>query len=110
MRISDWSSDVCSSDLSHSDGFGRHAAMWYPATGALPLSRSPRLPPTDEPDFRNFVLEFVETFNRDLQAMVTERNFEAAQRLRSEVPATTEPIEVLGTCAQLQLEAAATDG
>src|SRR3546814_2210197 len=54
-------------DYSHSDGFGRHAAMWYPATGALPLSRSPRLPPKDEPEFRNFVLEFVETFNRDLQ-------------------------------------------
>src|SRR3546814_19795146 len=98
MRISDWSSDVCSSDLSHSDGFGRHAAMWYPATGALPLSRSPRLPPKDEPDFRNFVLEFVETFNRDLQAMVTERNFEAAQRLGSEVPARSEESRVGKEC------------
>jgi phenylpropionate dioxygenase-like ring-hydroxylating dioxygenase large terminal subunit len=97
-------------DYSNSDGFGRHAAMWYPATGALPLSRSPRLPPKDEPDFRNFVLEFVETFNRDLKAMVTERNFNAAQRLRSEVPATTEPIEVLGKWVQFQLEAAAADG
>src|SRR3546814_7019435 len=66
-------------DYSHSDGFGRHAAMWYPATGALPLSRSPRLPPKDEPDFRNFVLEFVETFNRDMQALVTERNFRSEE-------------------------------
>lgn len=97
-------------DYSNSDGFGRHAAMWYPATGALPLSRSPRLPQKDEPDFRNFVLEFVETFNRDLKAMVTERNYAAAQRLRSEVPAATEPIEVLGKWVQFQLEAAAADG
>lgn len=97
-------------DYSHSDGFGRHAAMWYPATGALPLSRSPRLPPKEEPDFRNFVLEFVETFNRDLKAMVTERNFNAAQRLRTEVPASTEPVGVLEKWVQFQLEAAAADG
>jgi phenylpropionate dioxygenase-like ring-hydroxylating dioxygenase large terminal subunit len=97
-------------DYSNSDGFGRHAAMWYPATGALPLSRSPRLPPKDEPDFRNFVLEFVETFNRDLKAMVTERNFNAAQRLRKEVAATAEPVAVLQKWVEFQLEAAAEDG
>lgn len=97
-------------DYSNSDGFGRHAAMWYPATGALPLSRSPRLPPKPEPDFRKYVLDFVETFNRDLQAMVTPRNYEATQRLRTEVAATAEPMEVMGKWVQFQLEAAAADG
>lgn len=97
-------------DYSNSDGFGRHGAMWYPATGALPLSRSPRLPPKEEPDFRKFVLEFTETFNRDLQAMVTERNHEATQRLRTEVEATAPPMEVLNKWVQFQLEAAAADG
>lgn len=97
-------------DYSNSDGFGRHAAMWYPATGALPLSRSPRLPPKEEPDFRNYVLNFVETFNRDLKAMVTERNYVAAQRLRGEVSADANPIEVLSKWVQFQIEAAEADG
>lgn len=61
-------------DYSNSDGFGKHAAIWYPATGALPLSRSPRLAPREEPDFRNYILNFVETFNRDLKAMVDRKS------------------------------------
>ena len=97
-------------DYSNSDGFGRHGAMWYPATGALPLSRSPRLPAREEPDFRNYVLEFVETFNRDLKAMVTERNFIATQRLRDEVPAFTAPEQVMAKWVQFQIEAAEADG
>jgi phenylpropionate dioxygenase-like ring-hydroxylating dioxygenase large terminal subunit len=97
-------------DYSNSDGFGRHAAMWYPATGALPLSRSPRLPPKAEPDFRNYVLQFVETFNRDLKAMVTERNYLATQRLREEVPADAPPMQVLIKWVQFQMEAAQADG
>ena len=97
-------------DYSNSDGFGKHAAMWYPATGALPLSRSPRLPPKEEPDFRNYVLNFVETFNRDLQAMVTERNYTATQRLRTEVAATATPMEVMTKWVQFQIEAAEVDG
>jgi phenylpropionate dioxygenase-like ring-hydroxylating dioxygenase large terminal subunit len=97
-------------DYSNSDGFGRHGAMWYPATGALPLSRSPRLPPKEEPDFRNYILDFVETFNRDLQAMVTERNYTASQRLRTEVSADTPPLEVMGKWVQFQIEAAHADG
>ncbi len=97
-------------DYSNSDGFGRHSAMWYPATGALPLSRSPRLDPKEEPDFRNYVLDFVETFNRDLKAMVTERNYLATQRLRYEVPATASPMEVMTKWVQFQIEAAHADG
>lgn len=97
-------------DYSNSGGFGRHAAMWYPATGALPLSRSPRLGPKEEPDFRKFVLDFVETFNRDLKAMVTERNYQATQRLRTEVAATATPMEVMEKWVQFQIEAAHADG
>ena len=97
-------------DYSNSDGFGRHGAMWYPATGALPLSRSPRLAPREEPDFRKFVLNFVETFNRDLKAMVTERNYVATQRLKEEVAATASPVEVLTKWVQFQIEAAEADG
>jgi phenylpropionate dioxygenase-like ring-hydroxylating dioxygenase large terminal subunit len=97
-------------DYSNSDGFGRHGAMWYPATGALPLSRSPRLAPKEEPDFRNFILDFVETFNRDLKAMVTERNYLATQRLRDEVAATAPAVEVMNKWVGFQIEAAMADG
>lgn len=99
-----------SNDYSNSDGFGRHGAMWYPPSGAFPLSRSPRLPPKEEPDYRNFVLDFVETFNRDLKAMVTERNYEASQRLRTEVSADAPAAEVIGKWVQFQIEAAQADG
>lgn len=97
-------------DYSNSDGFGMHAAIWYPASGALPLSRSPRLAPREEPDFRNYVLNFVETFNRDLKAMVTERNYLATQRLRTEVAANASPMEVMTKWVQFQIEAAEADG
>jgi phenylpropionate dioxygenase-like ring-hydroxylating dioxygenase large terminal subunit len=97
-------------DYSNSDGFGKHAAIWYPATGALPLSRSPRLAPREEPDFRNYILNFVETFNRDLKAMVTERNYQASQRLRTEVAADASPMEVMTKWVQFQIEAAEADG
>lgn len=99
-----------SNDYSNSDGFGRHGAMWYPPSGAFPLSRSPRLPPKPEPDYRNFVLDFVETFNRDLKAMITERNYEATQRLRTEVAADAPPLEVITKWVQFQIEAAHADG
>src|SRR3546814_6657010 len=33
MRISDWSSDVCSSDLTHPDGIARHQIVVEPYVG-----------------------------------------------------------------------------
>ncbi len=97
-------------DYSKSDGFGKHGAIWYAAEGIDVFKRSPRLPPKDEPDFRNYVLSFVETFDRDLKAMVTERNVAATQRLRYEVPADAPPMEVVNKWVQFQIEAAMADG
>ena len=99
-----------SNDYSLSDGFGRHAAIWYKAEGADLFKRSPHLPKKQEPDFKDHVLNFVDSFNRELQAMVTERNYTATQRLRDEVPAGTPPMEVLGKWGQFQFEAAQADG
>lgn len=97
-------------DYSNSEGFGRHSAIWFSSEGSIPLLRSPRLPPKEEPDYRNYVLDYVETFNRDLQAMVTDRAYRATQRLRTEVPATAEPMEVLGKWMGYVIEAAQSDG
>jgi phenylpropionate dioxygenase-like ring-hydroxylating dioxygenase large terminal subunit len=97
-------------DYSKSDGFGKHGAIWYAADGLDVFKRSPRLPPKEEPDFRNTVINFVETFDRDLKAMVTERNVVATQRLRTEVSASASREEVVGKWVQFQMEAAAEDG
>ena len=98
-------------DYSNSGGFGRHGKMWFPAEGgAVPFDRSPRLPPKSEPDYRNFVLDFVEKYHHELQAMVTPRNYQATQRLRDEVPADATPEEVLTKWFEFQIEAAEADG
>ncbi|RJG01346.1 aromatic ring-hydroxylating oxygenase subunit alpha [Noviherbaspirillum sedimenti] len=97
-------------DYSKSAGFGRHGSVWYDANGAIPFKRSPRLPPKEEPPLREHILEFVNQFNRDLKAMVTERNYNATQRLREEVTNTDPPGEVLNKWVQVQVEAAVADG
>src|SRR3546814_13616563 len=45
MRISDWSSDVCSSDLIHDEGHGAMAATarrWWPRESAQCVDHQPR--------------------------------------------------------------------
>lgn len=97
-------------DVSSSGGFGRHGKVWFSAEGAVPLKRSDRLPPKDVPDFRELVLDFVEQYNRDLKAIVTERNYKASQRLRDEVEASASPMEVLTKWVEFQMAAADEDG
>jgi phenylpropionate dioxygenase-like ring-hydroxylating dioxygenase large terminal subunit len=97
-------------DYSKSDGFGRHGKIWFEAEGAIPFKRSPRLPPKEQPDYRQYVLEFVERYYTELQAMVTPRRYEATQRLRTEVSADAPPGEVLSKWVQFHLEACAADG
>lgn len=81
-------------DYSISRGMGRHGWMSYEAGTGLPVGRSPRLPPKEVPDFREYVFEYAEQFRHDLQAMQTERAYRAAQRLRDELPADADPVEV----------------
>ena len=97
-------------DYSNSAGFGRHGKMWFISEGAVPFKRSPRLPAKEEPDYRNYVLDFVERYHTELSAMVTPRNYEATQRLRTEVAADASPQEVLSKWVQFQIEAAEADG
>ena len=97
-------------DYSNSAGFGRHSKVWYTSGSGVPFNRSPRLTPKEEPDFRNYVLNFVENFDRDLKAMVTPRAYKAAQRLRTEVLASASPEEVLTKWVEFHIEAAHADG
>lgn len=97
-------------DYSLSGGFGRHAKMWFSAEGAVPFSRSSRLEPKVQPDFRQYILDFVEKYFFELDAMVTRRSYDAAQRLRDEVPADASPEEVLTKWFEFRLQASKADG
>ncbi|HEX8058550.1 MAG TPA: aromatic ring-hydroxylating dioxygenase subunit alpha [Novosphingobium sp.] len=97
-------------DYSTSRGMGRHGWISYAASSGLPVSRSPRLPPKEVPDFREYLYEYAEQFTGDLQAMMTGRAYQATQRLRTEVPADAPPGEVLGKWAGFIYEAAIESG
>lgn len=98
------------SDYSHSGGFGRHGQTWYEAEGAVPFKRSPRLPKRPEPTLKEHIIAFGENYNRDLKAMVSERNYRSIQRLKVEVPDDTPDDIVLQKWVEFQIEAANEDG
>lgn len=95
-------------DYTHSANYGRHSAFWYPAYP--PLQQSPRLDKKPPEDYREYVLAYVEEFDKNLMAMVTPRSYQAAQRLRTEVAADASPEEVLGKWAQWTVDAANEEG
>jgi len=97
-------------DYSKSGEFGRHAQMWFEADGAMPFSRSPRLPPRPEPLMKDHIVAFAEHYNVALKAMLSERNYAAAMRVRDEVPAETPPLDTLAKWVEFQVEAAIEDG
>src|SRR3546814_8706773 len=61
MRISDWSSDVCSSDLSFRSGQAWNAHIWreYPELLGWTLKSDQTLPAIFQP--RDFLLQIIET-------------------------------------------------
>jgi phenylpropionate dioxygenase-like ring-hydroxylating dioxygenase large terminal subunit len=97
-------------DYSVSRAMGRHGWISYTGAAGLPVGRSPRLPPQEQPDFREYLFEYAEQFREDLRAMQTERAYRATQRLRTEVSADAPPGEVLGKWAQFIYEAAVESG
>jgi len=97
-------------DYSISRAMGRHGWISYAASQGIPVGRSPRLPPQEQPDFREYLFEYAEQFKHMLKAMQTERAYQATQRLRSEVAADAPPGEVLGKWGQFIYEAAIASG
>jgi Ring hydroxylating alpha subunit (catalytic domain)/Rieske [2Fe-2S] domain len=99
-------------DYTNSGNYGPHGVFWYPVDGISPFRPSDRLrpDPTAKHDYRQYVLDFVEEFNTQLFAIVTERDYAATQRLRTEVAADA-PFEVVLTkWSEFQREAAEADG
>lgn len=99
-------------DYTNSAAYGRHGAFWYPPLpeGKSRFARSSRLDQPSDPDVRRYVLEYYEEMHHELDAMVTPRSYQAAQRLRTEVAADTPSGVVLQKLRQFQREAADADG
>jgi phenylpropionate dioxygenase-like ring-hydroxylating dioxygenase large terminal subunit len=97
-------------DYSTSRAMGRHGWISYDSGAGLPIGRSPRLPPKEEPDFRNYILEYAHQFKHDLNAMQTERAYQAAQRLRDEVAADADPVDVITKWGEFTYQAAIDSG
>jgi phenylpropionate dioxygenase-like ring-hydroxylating dioxygenase large terminal subunit len=97
-------------DYSISRAMGRHGWISYSGASGLPVGRSPRLPPQEQSDFREYLFEYADQFRDNLKAMQTERAYHATQRLRDEVAPDAAPTEVLGKWAQFIFEAAVESG
>ena len=97
-------------DYSISRAMGRHGWISYTGGTGLPVGRSPRLPPKDVPDYREYLFEYADQFKNDLGAMQTDRAYQATQRLRTEVAADAPPAEVAGKWGQFIYEAAIASG
>lgn len=101
---------IYTQDYSTSRAMGRHGWISYDSGAGLPIGRSPRLPPKEEPDFRNYILEYARQFKYDLNAMQTERAYQAAQRLRDEVAADADPVDVITKWGEFTYQAAIDSG
>lgn len=101
---------VYTDDYSKSKQMGRHGWISYAVESGFPLARSPRLPPKPVEHARELVLEYVEQMKNDLTAMQTERAYQAAQRLRTELPADAPLDDVMNKFFQFTVEAAIEEG
>jgi phenylpropionate dioxygenase-like ring-hydroxylating dioxygenase large terminal subunit len=99
---------------SRARAFGPHGAFMSEAKedenayAVQPSARRGGPPPNA--DYRDYVLGYVQDMHEELRAMVTKRNFDAAQRLRVEVAADAPQGEVLEKWVRFQVEAATADG
>ncbi len=71
-------------DYSISRAMGRHGWISYAASSGLPVARSPRLPPKEVPDFREYLYEYAEQFTKAIRASVgVTKNDKAVAALRA---------------------------
>lgn len=97
-------------DWTVSEAFGKHAMFTYPPDNRPLGFPSRRLGGEVPKDLRKGLIGFMETMERDLRAIYTSRDAEAAQRLMTDVPEDTDPMVVLMQSMIFQREAAIEDG
>ncbi|HLG86733.1 MAG TPA: aromatic ring-hydroxylating dioxygenase subunit alpha [Alphaproteobacteria bacterium] len=100
----------CMDDRSKCIVHGKHGQFGYwedRIQVGVPSQRLRRETPTD---IRAGLVELVRQQARDVQAIYTERDYESAQRLLTEVPASASPFEALAKLFQFNKEAAIASG
>jgi phenylpropionate dioxygenase-like ring-hydroxylating dioxygenase large terminal subunit len=96
-------------DASVSKTMGRHGWISYALEAGFPLSRSPRLPPKKEPA-RKLIRDYADFMKYEVNALQTERGYEAAQRIQAEATDETPLEEVLTKLFQYTYQAAIDGG
>lgn len=97
-------------DWTISEAFGKHAMFTYPPDNRPLGFPSRRLGGEVPKDLRKGLFDFIETVERDLRAIYTTRDYEAAKRLLTEVPEDEKPESVLMQLMMFHREAALDDG
>jgi len=97
-------------DWTVSEAFGKHAMFTYPPDNRPLGFPSRRLGGEVPKDIRKGLFSFLEEMERDLRAIYTTRDYEAAKRLLTEVPEDEEPTTALMKLMMFQREAAMADG
>ncbi|MFE9320700.1 SRPBCC family protein [Nocardia sp. NPDC052278] len=99
-----------SDDWTVSEAFGKHSMFTYPPDNRPLGFPSKRLGGEVPKDLRHGLFGFLEMMEKDLRAIYSARDFEAAKRLLTEVPEDEEPTTVLMKLMMFQREAAVGDG
>lgn len=90
---------------------GAFASAANPKTGLRGISRSSRIGgPHPGVHPRDYILAYVEDFNNELKAMVTERTYQATQQLKADLYDDATEAEVMMAWARFQREACIEDG
>lgn len=97
-------------DWTVSESFGKHSMFTYPPDNRPLGFPSRRLGGEVPKDLREGLFKFVQSMERDLRAIYTTRDVEAAKRLLTDVPADEAPETVLMQLMMFQREAAIDDG
>lgn len=97
-------------DWTVSEAFGKHSMFTYPPDNRPLGFPSRRLGGEVPNDLREGLFEYMEMMERELRAIWSTRDFEAARRLLTDVPEGEDPMNVLMQLMTFQREAAIDDG
>lgn len=97
-------------DYTTSFSHGIHSHFGYWNASILPGSPSPRLKREIPEDVRPGVIEFFRQMEEDLQAIFTDRDYDASKQIMTELPAGVDPMMAFGMAVELGRKAAEQEG
>lgn len=97
-------------DYTTSFSHGKHAHFGYWGATAMLGTPSPRLKREAPADVRPGVVEFFRMMEEDFGAIFTDRDYLAAKRIMTELPADVEPLVAFGMAVELGRKAAEEEG